>query len=58
MDKVEVFEVSSDEWDAICLKHLSRLGLTAQELKEKNENKTLNHKEFKVWMLVSSSGLI
>jgi hypothetical protein len=57
-EPVEVFEVIADEWDSICLKHLRKLGITAEELKAKHDEDNLNHAEFKVWMLVSASRLI
>lgn len=58
MEDVEVFELSSEEWNSICLKHLRKLGMTAEQLKHKHDYGSLNHTEFKVWMLLSASSLI
>lgn len=57
-EKVEVFELSQDEWDRICQRRLDSLGITIQQLKEKHDSNTMSTQEFKVWMLVSSSTLL
>lgn len=55
---VEVFEVSQDDFDAICQKRLDKVGLTALELQQKHEDGRTTVEEFKIWMLVSSSRLL
>lgn len=56
-DEVEVIELTQNEWDKICQKHLEKLGFTALELKDKHKDGRLSAQEFKVWMLMGSSTL-
>lgn len=57
-NEVEVFELTEEEWNEICLRQLDKLGLTALELKQKHDEGRLSAQEFKVWMLVGSSNLL
>ena len=58
LDRVEVFELTPEEWDAIAQNRLDKLGLTALQLKEKHDANRLDTEEFKTWMIVSPSRLL
>jgi hypothetical protein len=56
-EPVEVFEVTEEEWNRIAQLQLDKLGLTKEELTAKHDLGTMDHREFKAWMIVSASTL-